>query len=99
MSKKIKVNQTIILTLGESEYVLSIDDARHVFESLREIFEPSPKTQTSEEDTQSNDKWWEQLKELQRINEENQKDLVTIPTQNPKDPEFPKFPLVWCIKR
>jgi len=99
MSKKIKVNQTIILTLGESEYVLSIDDARHVFESLREIFEPSPKIQTLEEDTQSNDKWWEQLKELQRINEEQKTDLIKIPTQNPNDPKFPKFPLVWCIKR
>jgi aspartyl/asparaginyl beta-hydroxylase (cupin superfamily) len=97
MSKKIKVNQTIILTLGESEYVLSIDDARHVFESLREIFEPSPKIQTLEEDTQSNDKWWEQLKELQSINEEQKNDLVTIPTQNPKDTKFPK--LVWYIKR
>lgn len=99
MSKKIKVNQTIILTLGESEYVLSIDDARHVFESLREIFEPSPKIQTSEEDTQSNDKyeWLEKFR--QRINEEQKNDLIKIPTQNPNDTKFPKFPLVWCIKR
>jgi hypothetical protein len=57
MLEKIKVNQTITLTIHGVEHILTIDEAREVFESLREIVNPSPKTQSAD-----NDNMWKRLK-------------------------------------
>jgi hypothetical protein len=70
MSEKIKVNQTITLTIHGVEHILTIDEAREVFESLREIVKTSPKTQPADKDI-----FWKRLKEL----EKKQQDQSTTP--------------------
>lgn len=90
MSEKIKVNQMITLTINDVEHILTIDEAREVFESLREILELSPKTQLADKDI-----FWKRLKEL----EKKQQDQLTTPYipqpwYDPKD--IPKFPQIWC---
>ena len=92
MSEKIKVNQTITLTIHGVEHILTIDEAREVFESLREIVNPSPKTQSAD-----NDNLWKRLKEL----EKKQRDQSTIPyIPQPWTPkEFPNFPQIWCTSK
>jgi hypothetical protein len=90
MSEKIKVNQTITLTIHGVEHILTIDEAREVFESLREIVKTSPKTQPADKDI-----FWKRLKEL----EKKQQDQSTIPyiPQPWYDPEnIPKLPQIWC---
>ena len=93
MSEKIKVNQTITLTIHGVEHILTIDEAREVFESLREIVKTSPKTQPAD-----NDNLWKRVKEL----EKKQQDQSTIPyiPQPWYDPEnIPKLPQIWCISK
>ena len=89
MLEKIKVNQTITLTIHGVEHILTIDEAREVFESLHEIVKTSPKTQPADKDIM-----WKRLKEV----EEKQRNTpgVTDPW-TPK--EFPNFPQVWCISK
>ena len=70
MSEKIKVNQTITLTIHGVEHILTIDEAREVCGSLREILELSTKTQPAD-----NDNLWKRLKEL----EKKQQDQSTTP--------------------
>jgi hypothetical protein len=89
MSEKIKVNQMITLTIHGVEHILTIDEAREVCGSLREILELSTKTQPADKDI-----FWKRLKEL----EEKQRNTprVTDPW-TPK--EFPKLPQIWCISK
>lgn len=89
MSEKIKVNQTITLTIHGVEHSLTIDEAREVFESLREIVKRSPKTQPAD-----NDNLWKLLKEVEEKRRNTPR--VTDPW-TPK--EFPKFPQIWCISK
>lgn len=93
MLEKIKVNQTITLTIHGVEHILTIDEAREVFESLREIVKTSPKTQPADKDI-----FWKRLKEL----EKKQQDQSTTPyiPQPWYGPEnIPKFPQIWCISK
>lgn len=92
MLEKIKVNQTITLTIHGVEHILTINEAREVFESLREIVKPSPKTQSAD-----NDNMWKRLKELEK-KQQDQLPITYIPQPwTPK--EFPKPPQIWCISK
>lgn len=89
MSEKIKVNQTITLTIHGVEHILTIDEAREVCGSLREILELSTKTQPADKDI-----FWKRLKELEK------KQRNTPRVTDPWTPEeFPKFPQILCISK